>query len=293
MNGLSAKKDFDDKLGIEWAALIGDIKKFLLSNPSKSNELQEAFRENHIRIPVIDYTNAVNESGYLERVQDWIHQHKWAKFKFQTINIDYLLTKAKRCELLYKLQLEILLKKPISNEPFDAKRVVPKVRYLAGRLLYLLSRDSLMQCFPKLKNIPEFFLIYKTMEALATRDVTDIVQMGVNAAQSTAQLLRVDQGNVKIDKSLEITTVIEQSLAILTLNGLKFDFSSTQSELEKFAKGENILQLMNADDLFVRKLACLHGVADARHQVVIDSSFDRNEDLALDILNLIHNSKSN
>lgn len=66
----------------------------------------------------------------------------------------------------------------------------PKLRYLVGPLLYLLPRQELSSLYPKLETRPGIYLLAKTMAAVATRDVSDILHMGVNATHSAARLLK-------------------------------------------------------------------------------------------------------
>ena len=287
---LEGECDFDDTLGTEWITLISDVKRFLLANPLKTKELQESFKDNHIRIPVVDYTNAVNESTYLQKFQDWRRKYKWATNAVKSITIERLLSQAKKCEKKFKFQLDQILDKGEPGSIYEEKRFTPKLRYLAGRLLYLLSRQELFTLYQKLDVRPELYFLAKTMEAVATRDISHVLHMGVNATHATAQLLRVDEEIVTIRKDTEISDIFEQSLAVLEINGIKHNFKGDETELRFLATAENISKLMKSQNGFIKEVACLHGILPSRHQKTLDSSFDRDEELALDVLNQLQQS---
>ncbi|GJQ58815.1 MAG: RNA-directed DNA polymerase [Candidatus Scalindua sp. AMX11] len=287
---LEGEDDFDNTFGIEWISLISGVKRFLIANPSKAKELQESFKDDHIRIPVIDYTNAVKESTYLQRFQDWMGKYKWAIKSVKPITIERLLNQAKKCEKVFKLKLDVLLNKGEPVSIYEGKRFTLKLRYLSGRLLYLLSRQELSKLYPKLEVRPELYFIAKTMEAVATRDISLVLHMGVDATHAAAQLLRVDQGIVTISKDTKTSSVFEQSLAVLEINGVEHDFKGSETELKSFATAENISKLMSSPNGFIKEVACLHGILPSRHQEALDSSFDRDEELSLDILNQLQKS---
>lgn len=289
---LDGEDDFDNSFGIEWVSLIGDIKRFLLANPSRATSLQEAFKRNHIRIPIVDYSEAVKESTYLQKFQDWRRKFRWAKNSIKSINIEHLLAHAKYCEVNLKSKLDELLNRERSASPYEEKRLTPKLRYLVGRLLYLLNEQELTQLYPKLAANADLYFLAKVMEAVATRDVSHVLNMGVNAAHAAAQLLRVDKERIVVNRTNEDSIAFEQSLAVLEINGVENDYRGAETELMMLARAEKISTLMNSPDGFIREIACLHGILPPRHKETLDSSFDRDEELALDVLNQLQNSSS-
>ncbi len=253
---------------------------FLLANPSQTSKLQQVFRINHVRIPVIDYSNAVKDSTFLQRFQDWRRKYQWATRAVRAITIDSLLMKAKKCEKTLQLQLCELLKEEDSASTYTERRITPKLRYLSGRLLYLLSEEKLGKLHKQLEARQELYLIAKTMEAVSSRNFTDVLSMGVNATHAAAQLVRVgSQNSVLISDDIELTPVVEQSLAVLEINGVKHNYATVDTELIMLASAKNVKELMRSENGFVREFACLHGLYEPRHQAFLDSSFDRDEDL--------------
>lgn len=288
---LEGEFDFDNSIGNEWVSLISDVKRFLLANPLKKDALQQTFQKNNIRIPVVDYSDAVKDSNYLQRFQDWMRKYKWATKSVKSITINGLLTQAKKCETSFSARLADLLTEGDSSSPYAEKRITPKLRYLSGRLLYLSSRESLGRFGEILVNRPDMYLIAKTMEAVAYRDFTDVLSMGVNATHSAAQLIRAE-GNepVRIDNDIDLCAVAEQSLAVLVINGVQHNYEAINSELMQLAAATDMKALMQSKNGFFREFACLHGLSKPRHQSLLDSSFDRDEELAMDVLNQLQRS---
>lgn len=288
---LTGEFDFDNSIGNEWVSLISDTKRFLLANPLKMQELQKNFQKNNIRIPVVDYSNAVKDSSYLQRFQDWMRKYKWATKSVKSITIGSLLSQANKCEESLNIQLADLLEEDGSSSLYAEKRITPKLRYLSGRLLYLSNRQVLGQLGEMLMNRPDLYLIAKTMEAVSSRNFTDVLSMGVNVTHSAAQLVRAEAHMVvQIDKDIDLSPVVEQSLAVLVINGVQHDYEAINTELMQLAAADGIKDLMQSKNGFVKEFACLHGLSEPRHQNVLDSAFDRDEDLAMDILNQLQSS---
>lgn len=288
---LEGEFDFDNSIGGEWVSLISDVKRFLLANPLKKDELHQSFQRNNIRIPIVDYSDAVKDSSYLQRFQDWMRKYKWATKSVKSITINGLLAQAKVCEKSLSIRLSELLKEDCSFSPYAEKRITPKLRYLSGRLLYLSSRENLGRLGEILISRPDMYLIAKTMEAVASRDFTDVLSMGVNATHSAAQLVRAE-GNepVRIDNDIDLCAVVEQSLAVLVINGVQHNYEAINTELMQLVAATGMKELMQSKNGFVREFACLHGLSEPRHQYLLDSSFDRDEELAMDVLNQLQSS---
>jgi hypothetical protein len=287
---LEGENDFEESFGTTWISLIGDVKKFLIANPEKSADLHNAFIEKHVRIPVIDYSNAVKASTQLQKFQDWLGKYKWAKRSVRKITINTLVSKAKICELELSEKLDGLLKEYNENSAYGKKRRIPKIRYLAGRLLYLMSREDLSGLFGKLKHDADLMLVAKVIDAVATRDMTNVVIMGSNATHIAAQLIRSDCRNILIDDALPRSPFVDLSIAIIEFNGIRHNFIKEKVEIRLLANGENIPMLMNSQSQFIKEFSCLHGTYPSSYEQILDSSFDRDEELALDVLNQLQNS---
>lgn len=288
---LEGEFDFDNSFGVEWVSLISDVKRFLLANPSKKDALQKIFQINNIRIPIVDYSDAVKDSNYLQKFQDWMRKYKWASKSVKSITINGLLIQAKDCEKSFSIRLANLLAEDGASSSYAKKRATPKLRYLSGRLLYLSSREDLARLGAILIDRPEMYLIAKTMEAVASREFTDVLSMGVNATHSAAQLVRAEGDDpVRIDDDIDLSPVVEQSLAVLAINGVQHNYRTIKTELMQLALAANMKGLMMSKNGFVREFACLHGLSEVRHQSFLDSGFDRDEELAMDVLSQLQKS---
>ena len=180
---------------------------------------------------------------------------------------------------------------------YERKRLIPKLRFYAGRLIFLAPPDFLSSVSFALADYPELLLRARVMGTVQSRDVSFLFTLGVNAVQAAAQVLRIHNDPVRC--SLDSFGEVElQGLAILRLNGIKIDFlGEKMSErivadpLNQFALGHRPLELMKSDDFFVRELACLRGIDNPlRHKAILDTAFDRDEQLILDVINRLRDS---
>lgn len=290
---LVGEGDLDDSLGKNWASFIGNLKRYLIAKPSMVEDLKDEFRKHHIRVPVIDYSNVVNESDYLERFRDWRRKYRWSARAIRAISIQSLVRQAKICEMDLSAQFKQLIEKLRSTDKlsiYETKRLIPKLRYLAGRLIYLLSQEGLSKMASDIEPFPDLYLTFRTAEALSTRNFSFLVQMGVNATHIACQLLRQESDQITIESSVLNSPIVDQALAVIELNGINHNFSAEKSELRSLAVAENIKALMTSSDGFIREFACLHGITFSRHSSILDTGFARDEALALDVLSQLQRS---
>ncbi len=123
-----------------------------------------------------------------------------------------------------------------------------------------MNDDELLRLSSQLKEYHELFLLSEIMLAIARRDVSKLVDLGANATQAAAQILRLVNAPVKCDID-NLSEVGAQSLAILSLNGVSVAVEQPLYELNKFANGYDLEDLMSSPDLFIRELSCLHGIS--------------------------------
>lgn len=64
-----------------------------------------------------------------------------------------------------------------------------------------------------------------------------------------------------------------------------FDSEFEPSKLRAFAEGQRQKELMLDDDKFIKEVACVHGLASPRHNMMLREAFDVDEDLAMDVIN--------
>ncbi|EGQ9099424.1 RNA-directed DNA polymerase [Vibrio alginolyticus] len=292
---LEGLQDYDSNISTQWMQLIGDLKKFLFAYPNKSMDLSKLFIANHIRIPVLDYSSVMKESTSVQKLGDWIGKFHFSRKFIRSITIESLLQRANLCRFKMHTDLLIHIEDFEDAKEFDKKRLVPKIRFLAGRLTILLPPNMLLECSELLMKFVEFHQVAATMKAVATRNITECLAMGSNCTQAAAQLLSIEDLPVDIDVAgLEgvNTSVIEQSLAVLDLNNIDYDIVVKEGELRRFSKGVDMEQLMESNDRYIKELSSLHGIGSSRHELFLNSCFDRDEELILDVLSQVHSSKS-
>lgn len=292
---LEGANDFNSSISLNWMKLIANLKRFLFANADQKEDLMQAFKDNSIRIPILDYSVAVKESSAIEKMADWIKKYSWSEKFIREISIKTLISQAMACkfDMLEKIYeyLELL----ITTNEYERKRYIPKIKFLSGRLLMLSNHEELHQLSEKLTDIEDFHQLKVTIQCLLTRDVTESLKMGANATQAVAQLLAIEPYPVTIDIAAlndVDTRVVEQSLAVLDINGIDYNHDNSPSELRLFSKGLEIGELMTSEDRYIKELSALHGICAARHTETLLTCFDRNEELAIDILNQVQSSKS-
>ncbi len=277
-----------------WMTLIGDLKRFLLMNPAERKHVQDTFCAEGIRIPVYDYSAAAQERSFLERLSNLASQ-RWFKRKAQRVSIQTLISQAVSLRDNYERELREMLAPPAASG-FDRKRLIPKLRYRAGRLAYLSSPESLLALANAMNEYPELHFHAEVMTAISTAKLDRILSLGTNAAQATAQPLRAAGVRCNISGG-EMDKVLEQSFAVFILNGVQVDkptsSQSKKSDLLRFALSGADIELMKSADPFTRELACLHGLSERpRHPETLESVFDKDENLAIDAIEQLQGSVS-
>lgn len=293
---LAGANDFDDSTGKTWIRLIANIKFFLVANPEKREDLAKIFLENEINIPLLDYSQAVMESTYLDRFSDWL-RHRWVAKSVQGLTLGKLLNNALTAREIYGNGMKLLLDKNPDISGYERKRLIPKLRFYAGRLIYLATIDTLSSVISGLSKYPELRLQQEVMTAIQSRDISSLLKFGSNAVQAASQVLRIKGKSVKC--SLNTFSDVElQGLAILRLNGIQVDFiddgfysKTINDPLNQFALCFDMLRLMKSNDPFIKEIACLRGAERlSSHASILDTAFDRDEHLIFDIINQLHDS---
>ena len=293
---LKGAQDFDNPDGKVWISLVANIKRFLIMRPDERGELASAFSENEINIPLLDYLNIVSEASYLERLSDWLKKYSWGVDAMKNLTVQNLVEEAIYARLFYSNKINFLFEISSEMQGYARKRLIPKLRFYSGRLIFLASPDLLSSLSSALSDYPELFLQSKVLDAILSRDVSSLLSLGSNAVQAAAQVLRMKDSPVTC--SLATLGEVEfQGIAILRLNGINVDFSENIEEeiavdlLNQFALGHNPAELMQSDNLFIKEISSLRGTENTlRHRVMLDTAFDRDERLAFDIINQLHPS---
>lgn len=292
---LTGENDFDESDGRAWMFFVGDLRRFLVSKPDEQQKLAVALSSEGFNIPLPNYLAAASESGPMQRLTDFLKRYRWAGKSIKQISVSWLVAYAKALRIVFEERLTRLLQIQPDVRGYDRKRLIPKLRYFGGRMLYLGTPEMQKEYAQKLAYFPELHLLATVLEAVAARDVSRLVSLGSNAVQSAAQVLRLSPVPVRYC-GVTWGRAELQGLSILKLNGVKVSPESERptlaDSLSRFSDSNvSMSKLMRDSDPYVRELACLHGAgSEARHSQILNTAFDRDEQLAFDVLNQLSQS---
>lgn len=293
---LKGRDDFSQPSGtISWPRLIQNLTLFLLLYPDQGEALQSAFRNESLRIPVRDYSVVVRERGFLERARFWA---RWARLRSraQGLTVNGLVQLARQLRGKYEAEFRNLVERATELSGYERKRRIPKLRYRAGRLIYLADDASLLQLASVAGKVSELHLHSQVMKAVATGEIDELLSLGTNAAQAAAQPLLAAGKGCSIAKEID-TNEKQPGLAVFLFNGVPVTprdrFPPVQSEMLRFAASGSDTALMRSADPYIREIACLHGLSQtARHAEMLRAVFDEDEDLAMDAVEQLQQSAS-
>ncbi|MDP3887952.1 RNA-directed DNA polymerase [Hydrogenophaga sp.] len=280
---LEGEADFSDSDSRSWMFFARDLKQFLISQTSSRAKLAARFAEEGFRIPLPDYSVEVSDSRYQDRFFDQLRRYPWLLTKiFRQTTPSMLLLSAHTLRAKYSERLLHILEVGPGLDGYARKRAIPKIRYFAGRLLYLARAEDLPLIAEQLRQYPELAMLAEILHAVGARDISRLLRMGSNAAQSVAQTLKLTPGAISCQVE-SWGSVERQGLAILRTNGISVD-GPVDDELNRFALWrERGHALMESGDPFIREMACLHGISEhPRHSGILETALDRGEELAFD-----------
>jgi hypothetical protein len=288
---LESENDFDDNLRVLWMKFIADMRRLLLFNPDARDPLKEAFSRSGIRINPPDYSEVAQERGYLERLQSLMKFRWFRRSTRSRAQVDFVAFQSTNLREALFRELMGLLNGFERVQDYERKRQIYRLRFLVSRMLYLGSREQLVSISEAISGIPEMALAASALDAVTTRDVSQILRYGPTAAQAAAHALRAN-GEIVSCKSLDWTnprsrhTVIS-ACAVLQLNGLKVESDSPlpDSPALQFSDWtERSFNLFHSNDPYFRELGCVHGIDDPdANRWAIETAFDRDDDLVFDI----------
>jgi hypothetical protein len=221
---------------------------------------------------------------------------RWSARSIRALTVGELVEEAIQAQAIYQDGMTALLDRPSDVKGYERKRLIPKLRFYAGRLTYLALPEVLSSISSGLSSYPELHVQSSIMNAIHSRNVSYLLKLGTTAVQAAAQILRMQSVAVKCSGN-SFDEVERQGLAILRLNGVEIDFADKASEessidsLNQFALGIDAIKLMRSHDPFIRELASLRGLDETlRHKSMLDTAFDRDEQLVFDIINQLRDS---
>lgn len=269
-----------------WMYLIGDIKKFLLWYPESTEALRAAMVAEDLRLPIPDYSVVVRESSHVERA---LRLMRWGRYRegVQKLKMGELVTRAKELRVSMDRELMQTLEQLGNSCGYSAKRLLTRCRYLAGRLIYISESGRLGELSSTMRALPDLTFQATVAHAVSSRNVDELVDMGVNAAQAASQPLRASARTVSLTRPIEQPWQ-HQVATILATNGLHIESSKALPDtdpLYRFATQGVTLDLMKHENAYVREISCLHGLHNGtRHQQMMETAFDPAQDIALDAI---------
>lgn len=294
---LAAAKDFHHPDENEsWPGLVFGLKRAFLMRPELADPFASALRAEEFRLPLLDYSRVARESSFISNIRRWA-KGRWWRRTTHLSTVDGALQLARLLRERYVRQFEPTVEALQRAEGFERKRLVPRARYLAGRLVYLARPGQLESGARALAGVPELYLHSEVMRAVATGRVERVIELGTNASQATAQPL-IAAGRNHVDcGDAESTEQTEAAAAVLCFNGLEPRVRGEPivptTELLRFALTGCDRRLMRADNRFVQETACLRGLeTQVSHADLIGSAFDEDEAYALDAIDQLQQSAS-
>lgn len=270
---------------IAWMRLIGDIKKLLLFDQAKAG-IEDALLVEGYRLPIPDYALAIEEASAFQKVRQ-LGLWQWLRLKTKRVSVDTIVRDAQILSARLASETTELLETHQPANPFQRKRMASKLRYRLGRLIYLGLERDLESIVAHARTWPELRFHVAIINALLTSDCSEVIAMGSNVAQATAQVFRPTMKTAKFSEPIS-TEVEIQGLAVLILNGVPVEgrVRTPNHPMLRFARGPVDEDLMKQPRGLLQELACLHGIGEVRHSATLGSAFDIDENLSLDALEL-------
>ncbi len=292
---LHARNDFrESRRPVSWMTLIADLKRYLLSNPGGAEALDRRLSNEGFRLPIPDYTEMTYEASYIERFRE-LAENTWFRKFIRQITPESIVHQARYLRKAFKNDFLTLGEELDTADQFHRKRLIPKLRYRASRLVYLAPDEDLSNLALLVSDIPELYFHSAVLRAVGNGNVDELLSLGANAVQAASQPLRSSKKVVDIEQQL--TTVTQrQGFSTLKFNGVwvRADAAlNTDDELVDFALNGATPRTMSSESQFIGEIASLHGISTTpRHPHVLETAFDQDEKLTLDAIDQLQVSAS-
>jgi hypothetical protein len=278
----------DDRSNVSWKTFVGTMKQLIIARPELTQRVTDVLSQEGFRIRPLDYSDVVREHDYLTRLREW-SARRWFRNIMHQTTPEELCAQARILRDRYQSEFYDLVNCASDLQGYERKRRVHQLRRYASRLLHLANPHELQTISSALSAIEEMRVHSVIFSAVATRDISALVQYGANAAHSVAPLLLSSGTRVacSVDRWEE---PMRQARAIIAAFGLKIEDlpPSNLSDMEKFCSW--VADGFEPDGYFA-ELACLHGLTESgRHQSLLGSAFDADEDMIVEIEDVLQQS---
>ena len=284
---------FDDYSSqVSWKSFIGQLKLLMLLRPERRKEMEMRFLDAGIRIRPIDFSEVRQDWDYLSRIRS-LANYFWYRKRIHRIDPVRIISEG--IQLRHRFMEELCkTRSSLPNgdkDPFGRKMKISRLRYLLARLGYLAAPERLHTIANMVRDVEELAIFTTIFEALAGRDVTNLLEFGSIAAQSVAQPLKMESSPVRCSLQ-KLTEVQSQSYSILLLNGVPIESQNGNPEnsMLTFCRGgSEIEDLFEVPDAYFRELACLHGMDEPNVlRRCLETAFDPDEEMASDIMDVLN-----
>lgn len=278
---LNNENPVSSQLSKKWSQLIGEIKRLAIFYPERINEFRKILDDMQVRFEVLEYSQETKSKSISTALYNWIQRTTFSKVLSPQIiasNIENLRT-------YYLVLFYKTLAQKKSNE-LEYKGKITKLKYLVGRLIYLATEKQLKLISPLIKPVPELHIQYEIINALLTKDISNIINLGTNASQATAQVIKNTSQSLSCTLDPLDGDVIA-ALSIFKLHGINIKFVNNEkieNSFYDFAVG-NIKSARKTRNSYLQEFVALHGNEESRHTETLNTLFDENETLSFDVLN--------
>ena len=154
--------------------------------------LENLFLDNGFRIPLKDYSVTAAEAFRVNWFRN-LASFQWFKPKVIEVSESEILRTSSWFQELYEEEFLKISGEVSLLEGYQRKRAISRLRYLMARLLHLAPEENLGRLLELAAPISELYFQTRVMEAILNSNIDSILDMGTNAAQVTAQIMKAAQ----------------------------------------------------------------------------------------------------
>jgi hypothetical protein len=264
-----------------WMHFIDGLKCFLMSNANRHRELMRVFNDEEIRISLPMYRERVEDPRYAERFDRRLAS---PKFKSLVANLTprRLLKDAEALRQGYARDCEVCWEEFAAATGLRRKWLQSRLRYLLGRLMLLAREDAVGSWAGRLRDVAEFAEYQACFQAVASGDVSDLVQFSGKVCAAAGQTLATMRRPVQCNPKRWTAEAIEGcvTLALLGLDVLDGypEWVAKDNQI-RYTLGEFGLDAWSRTRLrFFEELFALAGATNLqRHRELLDAPSDPDE----------------
>lgn len=183
----------EDKL---WMRFIDDLKCYLMARPAQYDQAVRIFRNEEFRISLPRYRTVIGDPRYAERFARRLGSPRFKSW-IAGLTMRQLVQDAAGLRQAYWQEFEVCWAKCQNASGLARKWLHSRLRYLLGRLMVLSPKDALGHLARMLQGVPEFVEYQACFQALATRDVSELLQFSGRVCAAAGQALATTRRPVR------------------------------------------------------------------------------------------------